>query len=267
MKIPLITTRPGHKVRLSKIDPDDIGGLEKALAKAHLVELREKISRLQELLYAERGQSLLIIFQAMDTGGKDGSVKDLCTGINPAGLRIHDFKPPSAEEIDHDFLWRVHQATPGKGMVGIWNRSHYEDVLVVRIHKLVPKRVWKPRYEQINAFEKLLTESGTTILKFMLHISKEEQKKRLQERLDNPEKWWKFNPNDLKERGFWDKYQVAYEDAINRCTTSSAPWHIVPANHKWARNVAVAETVLATLKKMDPKYPKVDFDPKSITIV
>ena len=202
----------------------------------------------------------------MDTGGKDGAIRNLCAGLNPAGLEIRSFKAPSQEELDHDFLWRLHQVAPAKGMIGIWNRSHYEDVLVVRVHKLVPKKVWKARYEQINAFEKILTDNGTTIVKFMLHISKDEQKKRLQARLDDPTKWWKFNPNDIKERALWPRYQDAYEDAINRCATDHAPWHIVPANHKWARNLAMVEVVLRILKKMDPRYPKLSFDPKTLII-
>jgi PPK2 family polyphosphate:nucleotide phosphotransferase len=217
-------------------------------------------------LYAEHRRSLLLIFQAMDTGGKDGAIKNLCAGLNPAGLRINDFKTPSQEELDHDFLWRAHRATPGKGMIGVWNRSHYEDVLIVRVHKLVPKKVWKARYDQINRFEKNLTQNGTTIVKFMLHISKDEQKKRLQARLDDPEKWWKFNPNDIKERALWDDYQEAYEDALNSCATGFAPWHVVPANHKWARNLFVTDLVLRVLKTMDPRYPKLSFDPKTIKI-
>lgn len=266
MKTTIVTPRPGKTFRLAHVDPDATGGMKKEAALSRFLRLRENLSELQQILYAEHRRSLLLIFQAMDTGGKDGAVKNLCAGLNPAGLQITSFKAPSQEELDHDFLWRVYQATPGKGMIGIWNRSHYEDVLVVRVHQLVPKKVWKARYEQINRFEKILTDNGTTILKFMLHISKEEQKERLQARLDDPEKWWKFNQNDLKERALWDDYQEAYEDAINCCTTKYAPWHIVPANHKWARNLAIVELVLKTLKKMDPRYPRVSFDPKTIVI-
>ncbi len=264
MKSASIKVRPGHTLRLSKIDPGDTGNLRKEDAVERFAELREKISELQVVLYAERRHSLLIAFQAMDTGGKDGAIKDLCAGLNPAGLEVTDFKAPSQRELDHDFLWRAHQAVPAKGMIGIWNRSHYEDVLITRVHKIIPKKVWKSRYEQINAFEKILTDNGTTLLKFMLHISKDEQKRRLQARLDSPEKWWKFNPNDIKERTLWDKYQDAYEDAINRCSTDDAPWYVVPADHKWARNVAVAERVLAALKKIDPRYAKPSYDPKAM---
>lgn len=266
MKTSAVTVRLGRKIRLSKIDPDETGGRNKQEALEQFCELREKISELQQVLYAEHRCSLLLIFQAMDTGGKDGAIKNLCAGLNPAGLEIRSFKAPSLEELDHDFLWRAHKATPGKGMIGVWNRSHYEDVLIVRVHKLVPKKVWQARYDQINRFEEILRENGTTIVKFMLHISKDEQKKRLQARLDDPEKRWKFNPNDIKERALWDDYQKAYEDAINCCVTGYAPWHIVPANHKWARNLAVAEVVLRSLKEMDPRYPKVSFDPKTISI-
>jgi PPK2 family polyphosphate:nucleotide phosphotransferase len=266
MKTPALTVAPGRKIRLSKIDPDATGGFNKQKTLERFCKLREKVSELQQILYAEHQRSLLLVFQAMDTGGKDGAIKDLCAGLNPAGLEIRSFKAPSQEELEHDFLWRIHKATPGKGMIGIWNRSHYEDVLVARLHKLVPKKVWKARYDQINRFEQNLSESGTTIVKFMLHISKAEQRERLQARLDRPEKWWKFNPNDLKERALWDDYQEAYEDAINRCTTECAMWHVIPANHKWARNLFIVDVVLRTLKKMDPRYPKLSFDPKTIKI-
>lgn len=266
MKTAIVTARPGHKIRLSKIDPDDTGGVKKEDALEQFAELRAKVSELQEVLYAEHRRSLLLIFQAMDTGGKDGAIKNLCSGLNPAGLQVKAFKIPSQEELEHDFLWRAHQAAPKQGMIVVWNRSHYEDVLVVRVHKLITKKVWKARYNQINAFEKILTENGTTLVKFMLYISKDEQQKRLQARLKNPQKWWKFNPNDLKERALWSKYEKAYEDAINCCTTDYAPWHIVPANHKWLRNVAIAEQVLCILKKMDPHYPKISFDPKTVKI-
>jgi len=266
MKSPVVTVSAGHKIKLSKIDPDDTGGGTKEKALQRFCELREKISGLQTILHAEHRRSLLLVFQAMDTGGKDGAVKDLCAGLNPAGLHLTSFKVPASEELDHDFLWRIHKATPAKGMIGIWNRSHYEDVLVARVHKLVPKKVWKARYDQINRFEQMLTQNGTTIVKFMLHISKDEQKKRLQARLDRPDKWWKFNVGDIKERSRWSDYQKAYEDVVNKCSTKCAPWHIVPANHKWARDLALAEIVLRTLKEMDPRYPRVLFDPKTIQL-
>jgi PPK2 family polyphosphate:nucleotide phosphotransferase len=266
MKTTIVMARPGQKICLSKIDPDETGGITKEDALGRMVKLREKLSMLQQALYAEHGRSLLIIFQAMDTGGKDGAIKNLCEGLNPAGFRIAGFKLPTQDELDHDFLWRAHQATPAKGMIGIWNRSHYEDVLVVRVHKLVEKKVWKARYDQINNFERILADNGTMLVKFMLYISKDEQKERLQARLEDPEKRWKFNLADIKERALWDDYQQAYEDAINRCATDHAPWYIVPANRKWARNLAIVELVLDILKKMKPRHPKLPFDPKTVTI-
>ena len=249
MKTNVVTVRPSDRIRLAEIDPDDTGGLKKKKACAHFVDLRDQIDELQKKLYAEHRRSLLIIFQALDTGGKDGAVKSLCLGMNPAGLELARFRQPTQAELYHDFLWRAHKMTPNKGMIGIWNRSHYEDVLVVRVHKVVPKKVWNARYDQINSFEKILSENGTTIVKFMLHISKDEQKKRLQARIENPKKRWKFSPNDLKERALWDDYQQAYEDAINCCATDYAPWYVVPANHKWARNLAIVEVILRVLKK------------------
>ena len=266
MKTPLVTASPGRRIQLEEIDPDATGKWKKEAAAERLAEVLEKISALQEILYAARERSLLLVFQAMDTGGKDGVIKAVCGGLNPAGLQVHSFKAPTAEELAHDFLWRVHHVVPGKGMIGVWNRSHYEDVLIVRVHRLVPEKVWKARYAQINGFEEMLTANGTTILKFMLHISKAEQKERLQARLADPTKHWKFNPDDLKERALWDDYQQAYEDAINACTTKSALWHIVPANHKWMRNLCVAELLLETLEGIDLKYPKPTFDPKTIVI-
>jgi len=266
MRSAIVTPGLGHKIKLSKIDANETCGITKEKAVARFYELCEKVDKLQQILYAEHQRSLLLIFQAMDTGGKDGAIKSLCGSLNPAGLEVRSFKAPSQVEREHDFLWRAHKATPGKGMIGVWNRSHYEDVLIVRVHKLVPKKVWKARYDQINRFEEILSENGTTIVKFMLHISKDEQKKRLQARLDRPDKWWKFNPNDIKERVFWNDYQQAYEDAIKCCATDWAPWHVVPANHKWARNLFMADWVLRVLKKMDPRYPKLSFDPKTIKI-
>lgn len=267
MKSPIITAVPGKKLRLRDVNTDSTGGYKsKDDAKQRLGELQERLSTLQEALYAEHRQSLLIVLQAMDTGGKDGAIKAVLRGVNPIGVHVTSFKAPTAEELDHDFLWRVHQSIPGKGMMGVWNRSHYEDVLIVRVHDLVEKKVWQSRYDHINAFEKLLAESGVKLLKFFLHISKDEQKERLQARLDDPTKHWKFNPHDLDERKLWDDYQQAYEDAINRCSTEYAPWHVVPADHKWSRNLAVAETVVAALEEMNPRYPQADFDPKSIVI-
>ena len=267
MKTGLIKVEPGTKVRLRAIDPGDTGSYrDKDQTLERVGQLQEKLHELQERLYAEDKRSLLLIFQAMDTGGKDGAVKSLLTGANPAGVQVTSFKAPTWEELDHDFLWRVHQKVPSRGLIGVWNRSHYEDVLIVRVHGLIGPKEWKARYAQINDFEAMLAQNGVTVLKFFLHISKDEQKERLQARLDDPSKHWKFNTSDLQERRFWNDYQKAYEDAISACSTPSAPWFIVPADKKWARNVAVAEAVVEALDKMKPQYPKVDFDPKTIVI-
>ena len=263
----LIEVKPGEKVRLQKIAANDTGDYKnKEESFERLAELQKRLGELQERLYAEDKRSLLLIFQAMDTGGKDGAVKSLLTGINPVGVQVTPFKAPTWEELDHDYLWRVHQKVPGRGLIGVWNRSHYEDVLIVRVRGLIDKETAQARYEQINNFEKMLAENGLAILKFFLHISKEEQKERLQARLDDPEKHWKFNEGDLKERALWDDYQKAYEDVLNHCSTAHAPWHLVPADKKWARNIAVAEAVVAALEKMNPQFPKVEIDPSKIVI-
>lgn len=257
----------GQKVRLKDIDTAAKGDYDsKEETFERLAALRSRIGELQERLYAEDKHSLLIVLQAMDTGGKDGAVKSLLADVNAAGVAVTSFKAPSAIELSHDFLWRIHAAAPARGIIGVWNRSHYEDVLITRVHGLIDKKTCETRYADINAFEKLLADNGTTVLKFFLHISKAEQKERLQARLDDPQKHWKFNPNDLNERALWEDYQSAYEDAINACSTKTAPWHIVPADRKWARNLAIAEAVAATLETMNPQFPDVDFDPQSIVI-
>jgi PPK2 family polyphosphate:nucleotide phosphotransferase len=248
--------KPGSHFSLAKIDPDDTGvWADKAMAKAALKIVRGRIDALQERLYAERTQSLLIILQATDTGGKDGTIKGVFKGVNPQGVRVRGFQQPSEEELEHDFLWRIHKHVPGRGVITVFNRSHYEDVLVVRVKKLVPKLVWSARYDTINNFERLLSENGTRILKFYLHISKDEQKERLQARLDDPDKIWKFNSGDLADRALWDDYQLAFRDAIVKCTTDVAPWYVIPANHKWARDIAIAEIVASTLEEMNPQFP------------
>jgi len=253
--------KPGAKVRLRDFDPDDTGDYrnrsdaEKALA-ADL----ERMTELQERLYAENQRALLVILQAMDAGGKDGTVKHVFSGVNPAGCEVTSFQAPSGEEADHDYLWRVYRAVPRRGNIGIFNRSQYEDVLVVRVRKLEPRRVWRQRYDQINRFEQLLVENGTTIVKFFLHISKAEQKKRLAERLADPNKNWKFSPTDLQDREHWAQYQEAYEDALTECSTEWAPWYVVPANHKWYRNLVVARTIVQALKDMDPHPPRPKVD-------
>ena len=257
--------------RLAQVDPEDITPFahklgDKDEASPRLVKLRQRLSELQELLYAEHSRSLLIVLQAMDTGGKDGAIENLLTGVNPVGVQVATFKAPTSEELKHDFLWRIHAQTPKQGHIGVFNRSHYEDVLITRVHGLIDEKTCKQHYEDINNFEQLLTRNGTRILKFFLHISKDEQAQRLQARLDDPAKNWKFDPNDLKERALWDDYQEAYEDAMRHCSSGDAPWFVIPANHKWARDLAMTEIVVAALEDMNPKPPKVDFDVKKQVI-
>jgi PPK2 family polyphosphate:nucleotide phosphotransferase len=255
--MPITTVKPGQKIKLEDIDPDDTGKFnDKKEAKDILAQNIERMAELQNILYAENKHALLIILQAMDAGGKDGTIRKIMSGVNPQGVRVTSFKRPTEEELGHDFLWRIHRAVPRRGMIGIFNRSHYEDVLVVRVHNLVPKSVWQHRYEHINNFERLLSDSGVTILKFYLHISKAEQKERLQARLDQPHKRWKFDPRDLDERKLWDDYMEAFEAALSKCSTKAASWHIVPANKKWYRNLAISETIVKTLEGLDLKYPE-----------
>jgi PPK2 family polyphosphate:nucleotide phosphotransferase len=258
--------KPDSKVDLSKWDPEDSSEFDgnKEEGRAALANLNGKLAELQEILYAEHRHKVLIVLQAMDTGGKDGAIRHVFTGINPQGVRVASFKVPSAIEMDHDYLWRIHQQTPGRGEMVIFNRSHYEDVLVVRVHKLVPEKDWKRRYEQINNFEKLLAEEGTTILKFYLHISSEEQKKRLRARLEDPTKHWKFDPDDLKERQLWKEYMRAYEDVLEKTSTKYAPWYIVPANKKWYRDLVMASVILETLKDLKMEYLQPEYDVGSI---
>jgi PPK2 family polyphosphate:nucleotide phosphotransferase len=263
-----LRVRPNRKLHLEDVDPDATPGIRNKTAGEQI--LANNIARIDELqyaLYAENRQSLLIVIQALDAGGKDGTIRKLALGLNPQACRVTSFKVPSASEAAHDFLWRTHLAAPARGEVGIFNRSHYEDVLVVRVHELVPKPVWSLRYDAINAFERQLSEAGTRIVKFYLHISKDEQKRRIQERLDDSRKHWKFSPADLVERKRWDAYMAAYEDALRRCSTSYAPWYVIPANHNWYRNAAVSQIVADTLADMAPRFPKTTFDPKKIRIV
>jgi PPK2 family polyphosphate:nucleotide phosphotransferase len=253
---PRYRVEPGSRLRLAEVDPEESEHYrrKKAVAGA-LKRQRERIADLQARLYGEKRHSLLIVLQAMDTGGKDGTIKGVFQGVNPQGCQVWSFKAPSNEEADHDFLWRYHQKVPPRGMIHIFNRSHYEDVLIVRVKRLVPEATWRPRYEAINQFERALTLAGVTVLKFMLHISRDEQKRRLESRLANPDKRWKFSANDLKERALWDDYQRAFEDAISECTTPHAPWYVIPANKKWYRNLVIARTIADTLAAMDPRYP------------
>ncbi len=248
--------KPGKKLDLRDRDPGDTAHLtDKDLAAAIQQKNTEKLSDLHDLLYAEQKHALLIVLQGMDASGKDGTIKHVMTGVNPAGCAVTSFKVPSVEESAHDFLWRVHKAVPQKGYIGVFNRSHYEDVLVVRVHKLVPERVWESRYGRINDFEQLLVENNVVLLKFFLHISKDEQKRRFDARKDEPNKNWKISAADESERKFWDDYQEAYQDALERCSTKRAPWYIVPANEKWFRNLAVSQIIVDALEELNMKYP------------
>lgn len=249
-----------RSVQLAKFDPDDTslasGGKSKTVAKS--AKITERLAELQETLYAEHRHKVLIVLQAMDTGGKDGTIRHVMGGFDAVGVRIASFKKPTQTELDHDYLWRVHAEAPAAGEIVVFNRSHYEDVLVVRVHELVPAAVWKKRYDQINEFERMLAENGTTILKFFLHISKDEQRERLQARIDDPTKRWKFNHGDLDERKLWDDYQAAYRDVLSKTSTAWAPWYVVPANKKWYRNYVVGSVIADALESLDMKYPQPD---------
>ena len=253
---PAYRIEPGHKLDLSERDPDASEHYNrKQDVKEELKRQRDRIADLQARLYGEGERSLLIVLQATDSGGKDGTIKDVFRSVNPQGCQVHAFKVPGSEDVSHDFLWRYHQKTPARGMITIFNRSHYEDVLVVRVKKLMPEDVWRERYRMINEWEHMLCLNSTTIVKFFLHISKDEQKRRLQSRVDDPIKHWKFSSNDLKEREHWDAYQLAFQDAIAKCSTPYAPWYVVPANKKWYRDLVVARTIADTLEALNPKYP------------
>ncbi len=249
---------PGTQIDLSEWNPRDRATFEgrKSQGKKELVKLNARLEALQELLYAEGRHKLLIVLQAMDTGGKDGVIRHVFNGVNPQGVKVAGFKVPTPKELAHDYLWRVHKQTPGSGEITIFNRSHYEDVLVVRVHGLVPPEVWGRRYDHINAFERLLADEGTTILKFYLHISPEEQKARLQARLDEPHKRWKFNPGDLKDRALWPDFMQAYEEMLSKTSTPWAPWYIVPADRKWYRNLVIGTVIVETLEALEMRYPQ-----------
>lgn len=262
-----LIVKPGKKVHLSKYDPDETLGWKKGAAmEVSLAKAVQTLDKRQYLMYAEHKRALLIVLQGLDAAGKDGTIRHVMSGVNPQGCRVTSFKVPTDEEAAHDFLWRVHKAVPGQGYIGIFNRSHYEDVLVVRVHKLVPKEVWRERYDDINAFEELLGENKTRILKFFLHISKDEQKKRFEKRIHDPDREWKISDADLRERKFWDDYIEAYEDALTKCSTDVAPWFIIPANKKWFRNLAVSHIIAETMEDMDMKFPKPTIDVSKIKI-
>ena len=260
-----LMVKPGKKVKLSHYDPDATLGWRKGRkAKQSLEKAVGKLDGLQYLMYAERKRALLIVFQGLDASGKDGTIRHVMSGINPQGCRVTSFKAPSAEEAAHDFLWRIHAAVPKIGDFGVFNRSHYEDVLIVRVHNLVPKEIWSQRYDQINDFEDILAANNVRILKFFLHISKDEQKKRFLERLDDPQKQWKISEADFNERKYWDDYEKVYEIVLTRCSTPPAPWFIIPANKKWFRNLAVSHIIVETLEGMKMKLPPPSIDVKKL---
>ena len=267
MKTKAIVCEPGKRVRLERIPSDAEGSAD---AKQDAMErteiLRAKLRGLQERFYADGRRGLIVVFQAMDTGGKDGAVRGLFNGIDPAGLDVTSFKGPTSAELAHDYLWRVHQQVPSRGKIGVWNRSHYEDILAVRVRKLVPDEVWKRRFGHINDFERMLVDEGMVLVKYFLHISHDTQRTRLEERLADPSKHWKFDPSDLEDRLLWDDYQHAYEDVLEKCSTLHAPWKVIPADRKWARNLALMEDMVQVLEKLDPRPPAAKFDLSKIVI-
>jgi PPK2 family polyphosphate:nucleotide phosphotransferase len=264
----LLRVTSGTTPDLAATDPASTPGFEGGKAEAHerLKALRGELADFQERLWAESKQSLLIVLQAVDAGGKDGLIRKVVSAFKPQGTRVTGFGVPTEEELRHDYLWRIHAATPGKGRIGAFNRSHYEDVLVVRVNELVPQTIWEQRYDQINAFEAHLAENGTRILKFYLHISKDEQRRRFEKRLAKPEKQWKWSSGDLDARAKWDAFMAAYTDALERCSTDAAPWFIIPADRKWYRDLAVAEILATAARDMDPQWPAPDEDLAAVVI-
>jgi PPK2 family polyphosphate:nucleotide phosphotransferase len=258
--------KPDSKVNLDDIETEDDGGLSRDRGEQAQDELAGRLDELQELLFAEGKHAVLVVLQAMDAGGKDSTIRSVFGGLNPQGCRVWNFKAPSKLELSHDYLWRVHNRAPGRGYIGVFNRSHYEDVIIVRVKNLVEEKRWKRRYAHINDFEKLLTDEGTVIRKFYLHISKDYQRKRFQRRLDRPDKHWKFNPADLKERARWSDYRRAYEAVLERCSTKDAPWYVIPAEKRWYRNLLISKIMVETLESLKMEYPKPDFDASTISI-
>jgi len=254
---------------LLKLSGDKTPGFQgdEAEAEQASVQLREELIMLQERLFAEQKHRVLVVLQAMDTGGKDGAIRKVFSGVNPQGVDVARFAAPSSEELAHDYLWRVHAKVPAKGQIVVFNRSHYEDVLAVRVNDLVPEKIWKKRYAHLRNFEQMLVDEGTTILKFFLHIDAEEQRERLQARLDEPQKNWKFDEHDLEQRKHWNEYMIAFRDAIAETHQKDAPWFVIPANRKWFRDYAMLTILVDALKKLDPQYPKPDFDPAGIKVV
>lgn len=260
---------PGTAANLKNRDPRDTGDFEggKSDGRKAAAALNKELEALQELLYAEHKHKLLVVLQAMDTGGKDGTIRHVFEGTNPQGVKVASFKKPTSEELAHDYLWRVHAHTPGSGEITVFNRSHYEDVLVVRVHGLVPQERWMARYEHINTFEKALADEGTTIVKFFLHISKAEQRERLQARIDTPDKQWKFSQDDLTERRLWDQYLDAYEAALSKTSTDHAPWYAIPADRKWYRNLVISQILVDTLRGLNMSFPPPEADLSRIVVV
>lgn len=260
---------PGKKLKLSDHETDDKSLFTHGEKEDHipyLNELRDELKQFQNLLYAESKHRVLVVIQAMDTGGKDGTVKSVFSKVDPQGIHVEPFKKPSEDELAHDFLWRIHQKVPGNGQIVVFNRSHYEDIIAVKVKKIFEDAVWQRRYRHVVEFERMLAEEGTTIVKIFLRISKEEQKERLQARLDNPEKHWKFNPDDLLDRARWDEFMAAYEDLMEKTSTADAPWYVIPADRKWYRNLVVTQIINDTLKEMGLDYPDIDWDPADMKI-
>ena len=262
-----LLVKPGDAPRLAKRDPGDRLGLEKKEGVQRMEELHEQLDVLQQRLYAEGKHSVLVVLQGIDGSGKDGVIRSVFRGLNPQGCRVASFKAPSAGELAHDYLWRVHAVTPARGEIGIFNRSHYEDVVTVRLLELVPEEVWRRAAAHICEWERLLVDEGTTIVKVFLHVSKEEQRTRLQERIDDPEKRWKFRLGDLDVRKRYDEYMAAYEEAITETSTDWAPWHVVPADRNWVKALAVAELLVAALERLDPQLPEADPETAGLKVV
>jgi PPK2 family polyphosphate:nucleotide phosphotransferase len=250
-----LRVKPGSRVRLAKTDPGQTFGHDKTSAAPVTQRNLDQLSSLQDKFWAESKRSVLVVLQGIDAAGKDGTINKVMEAFNPQGCPVSSFKTPTTEDLAHDYLWRVHKRTPGKGEIGIFNRSHYEDVLIVRVHGLVPRKVWSARYDQINEFEQTLTAAGTTIVKFFLSIDRDEQRKRFQDRYDDPTKRWKFKLGDLAERKLWDEYQAAFNEALTKTSTAWAPWYVIPADRKWVRDVAVAQLLVDTLTRLDPRIP------------
>ena len=261
-----LRVKPGSKVRLTSMDPASTHGFAKATAEPLLDREMKRLTALQDKLWAQGRHSVLVVLQGIDAAGKDGTIRKVMSAFNPQGCVVSSFKVPTPEELGHDFLWRIHRRTPRKGEIGIFNRSHYEDVLVVRVHRLVPRSVWSTRYDQINAFERTLAAGGTTIVKFFLSIDRDEQRARFQARYDDPTRRWKFSLGDLDERKLWDDYQAAFDEALSRTSTDVAPWYVIPANHKWFRNLAVATILADTIAALRPAYPREEDLPANLVI-